>query len=275
MKSLWAKILIGIFLSAFVIYCGIVVTIFLSQRSLIYVPDKSFAEIPSIKDAAITTAAITTQDLNKLNGWFITSGKRPAQVILLFHGNGGNISHRLDKALNYVRAGYGVLLAEYRGYGGNLGEPSETGLYRDARAYMKWLSASGYEPKDIILYGESLGTGVAVQIASETPPKALILETPYALLYEPAQKRYPFIPFIHLLMMDHYDSYAKIDKIKAPKLFLIAENDKVLGPETGLKLYKKAPQPKTLTVFKDGGHNNLGDFGAPQTVLAFLGTLKP
>jgi fermentation-respiration switch protein FrsA (DUF1100 family) len=274
MKNPFIKIAGSLLIGMAAIYFALIVILFVMQRSLIYVPDQSPLGIPSVEGASVTNAAITTQDKNKLNGWFLKASAKPENVVILFHGNASNISGRINKALDFVHAGYGVLLAEYRGYGNNMGEPSEDGLYQDGRAYMRWLGANGYAPDHVIIYGESLGTGVAVQIAKETPPKALILEVPFSRLSEPAQKRYWFIPFIDLLMFDKYDSYSKIGDILVPTLFLIAGKDETLGPETGLKLYEKANDPKILKIFENGGHNNLRELGAPKVVLEFLEGLK-
>ena len=245
--------------------------LFFQQRSFIYHPDQSLPD----KDALgishfVNDVQILTQDRLTLRGWFIPPSSTDKPVILFFHGNAGNISHRLSKIIPYTKAGYGILLAEYRGYGGNPSSPTEDGLYNDARAYYAWLGKRGYSGRDIVLYGESLGSGVAVQMAMEHSPRALILETPYAKLSDPAQRRYFFIPFIEILMHDTFRSIDKIGNIQAPKLFMIAERDEVLGPDTGLNLYEAAMTPKTLKVFQNAGHNEIYNHGATETVLDFL-----
>ncbi|MEZ5815091.1 MAG: alpha/beta hydrolase [Alphaproteobacteria bacterium] len=248
--------------------------LFFKQRAFIYFPDKNMPDKAAVNAEGVAQdISVTTDDGLKLSAWFIPPGTPDKPVILFFHGNAGNISHRLFKVSDYTNAGYGVLMAEYRGYGGNASMPTEDGLYRDGRAYFAWLHERGYQSGDIIIYGESLGTGVAVQMASEYDVRALILEAPYARLSDPARRTYFFIPFIDALMHDKYHSVDKIGAIDAPKFFMIAGQDEVLGAQTGLALYEAAQIPKTLSVFKDAQHNTIYDYGAGAAVLAFLSRL--
>ncbi len=256
---------------ALLLYLSFVGILYSKQRDFIYFPDQNIPR--KAVDGVIQDISVTTEDGLELSAWFIKPGARDKPVILFFHGNAGNISHRLFKVSEYINAGYGVLMAEYRGYGGNPSTPTEDGLYKDGRACFAWLNKAGYADKDIVLYGESLGTGVAVQMASTREVKALILETPYARLSDPAQKTYFFIPFIEKLMHDKYRSIDKINSVSAPKLFMIAGKDDVLGPQTGINLYEAAPAPKALEVFDEAGHNTMYQYGANSTVLAFLSAL--
>lgn len=257
-------------------YFGFVAFLYIKQRDFIYFPNKAAADLSIISGSGYSAiyAKPKTQDQLELSGWFFAPSATQSDIILYFHGNAGSIAGRLFKAEPFLRAGYGVLLAEYRGYGGNGGTPTEDGLYADAQAYYQWLIDSGYQNKDIILYGESLGSGVATQLAQTIDPKALVLETPYAAIYEPAQLRFFFIPFIKHIMHDHYASIDKINDFTGPKLFLIADQDEVLGPETGYNLYRHTNDPKTLKAYEAGTHNNLYDLGADQDVLKFLKTLS-
>ncbi len=257
------------------VYCGLVLVLYFMQRRFIYVPVKGLpTEITMSGHGIFHDFPVTTQDNLPLRGWMISPQEHSDSVLLFFHGNGGNISHRLEKITPYVQAGYHVLLAEYRGYGDNAGEPTEEGLYQDARAYYEALITLGFKPEHIILHGESLGTGVAVQLASEKTVGALVLETPYARLSDPARKKYPFIPFIEAIMHDTFASEEKIAKMGMPKLFLIAGKDEVLGPETGLALYEKAPEPKTIKTFEQATHNTLYQYGAQADVLRFVSAFR-
>lgn len=257
------------------LYAGFVMTLYMSQRNFIYFPDTTAPDIALASQTgfAAVEAVVTPAEHLPLRGWYFSSQPENGKTILFFHGNAGNISHRLYKIAPYLAQGYGVLLAEYRGYGGNPGTPSEAGLYEDGTAYYDWLARSGIAPEDIILYGESLGTGVAVEMAKDKNARALILETPYSSLLDIAQKTYFFIPFIGNLMHDKFHSDQKIAGLSIPKLFLIAGRDEVIGSQTGLKLYETAKEPRTLKVFDEAGHNTLYDFNAPETVLEFLKSL--
>jgi fermentation-respiration switch protein FrsA (DUF1100 family) len=258
------------------IYIAFIVVLYVQQRSLIYLPNQNPPAPEILSESGLTAqdVNVTTADGLLLHAWFFPPRTERQKVILLFHGNAGNFSHRIDKARPYIEDGHGLLLATYRGYGGNPGSPTEAGLYLDAAAQYNWLIANGFKPDRIVIYGESLGTGVAVEIAQKTPHAGLILETPYANLAEPAQRRYFFIPFIDLLLKDQFRSDEKIGKVLSPKLFLIAGQDETLGPETGLKLYELAPEPKTLKIFQESGHNTLSNDGASQVVLNFINSLS-
>ena len=268
-KSLVKNGLIALF-----VYISIVGVLYFQQRNFIYFPDQNVPDKAAVNAEGIAKdILVTTDDGLKLAAWFIEPSADGKPVVLFFHGNAGNISHRLFKVSDYTNAGYGILMAEYRGYGSNPSSPTEEGLYKDGRAYFSWLNNAGYEDKDVIIYGECLGTGVSVQMASERDVKAVILEAPYARLSDPAQKTYFFIPFIDMLMHDKYHSIDKIGAIKSPKFFMIAGKDEVLGPQTGLNLYKTAAEPKALEVFSNAQHNTIYTYGASDSVLEFLSKL--
>jgi fermentation-respiration switch protein FrsA (DUF1100 family) len=239
------------------------------QRSFIYIPNTN----PPIANLDVDTITVCTADGLDLNGWYSAPRDARSPVILFFHGNSGNIQHRQHKFKAPIARGMGVLMAEYRGYGGNAGSPTEDGLYADARAYYAWLIARGIDPSRIIVYGESLGTGVATQLLSEQPAAAMILETPYARLSDPAQDRYFFIPFIEILMHDKFRSIDKVGALDIPKLFILAGQDEVLGTQTGLELYEAAAEPKRLELLEDAAHNNAYNHGAGDAVLAFIDTV--
>jgi hypothetical protein len=183
------------------------------------------------------------------------------------------------KLQHYRDAGYGLLLAEYRGYGGNPGLPTEEGLYNDARAFLQWLRMEkGVEPSDTVLYGESLGTGVAVQMAAEAgakevPYRALILEAPFSAAVDLARETYPFLP-VNLLMRDQFKSREKIGNIHTPLLILHGNKDEVVPLQSGQALFEAAHNPKTFIVIDGGTHHNLYSHGAASSVLEFLGGLR-
>jgi hypothetical protein len=147
-----------------------------------------------------------------------------------------------------------VFLVDYRGYGLSEGEPSESGLYRDARAVRRAAAERGFAPERIVLFGESLGSAVATDLAAETACAGVVLETPFLSIAEMARVHYPFVPTF--LIRSRYDNAAKIARVAAPKLFLVAERDEVAPPEQGRKLFELAPPPKTLYLIPRAGHND-------------------
>lgn len=265
---------------AFGIYMALVGGLFLTQRHLIYYPSQSLASPAEAGIPEMQILRVTTDDGLTLTFWY-----RPAEkgqpTIVYFHGNGGNLSGRGFKIRPYLNAGFGVLLAAYRGYGGNPGKPSESGLYADARAQLEFLKNQGVLPTDWVLYGESLGSGVAVQMAYEqageggnaekpAPVGAVVLEAPFSSLADAAQAHYPFVPARYLIR-DRYDSMAKIDRIDAPVFIFQGEEDGVIPPKQGKRLFQAASEPKQAKWLPGAGHNNLYDYGIADLVIDFVG----
>tara|TARA_R110000772_G_scaffold231592_4_gene342673 strand:- start:37940 stop:38791 length:852 start_codon:yes stop_codon:yes gene_type:complete len=255
---------------AYVLVVGLV---FLGQRRLMYHPG-GMAGAPA--DAGLPDAGevrVSTADGVELRSWYLAPPPgRP--VILYFHGNAGTIADRAFKARLFARRGFGVMLAEYRGYGGNPGDPTEAGLYADARANLAWLADQGHGSGDIVIYGESLGTGVAVQAALElaeagTPVRALVLEAPFTAMADAAGVHYPWLP-TGLLTRDRYDSSAKIGAVRCPVLILHGSADRVVPQDQGMRLFALAAEPKTAAWLPGAGHGDVYDFGAGEAVLDFL-----
>lgn len=254
-------------------YLCFVAALFFMQRSFTYFPDHSTPS-PAMfgLEGQVELVSIETDDGLTLSGWYIAGADANKPVILFFHGNASHIGYRSFKVQPFIEAGYGVLLAEYRGYGGNSGKPTENGLYADARAYHSYLTQSLNIPsQDIVLYGESLGSGVATYLGAEHVFKGVILETPFTSLPAVAKQHYPFIPFMAALMHDHYPSVDRIAQVHAPTLFLIAGRDEVVSPADGIALYEAARAPKTRKIYEHATHNSLyTNTAAAQDVLEFL-----
>lgn len=271
-KSL-KKRMLDILIAVAATYVFLLAILFFAQRSMMYFPDTK-KPVPSewgIVD--YVPVKVTASDGINLDSWFFPSPAKTNKVIVMFHGNGGSFVHRLYKLPYYLNEGYGVLLAEYRGYGGNSGKPYENGLYQDARAFLDWLiEERGVLQKNIILHGESLGTGVAVQMATEYDVAAVVLESAYDSTVNVAKKRYFFVP-VKWLMKDQYRSVDKIDKIRAPVLLVHGEEDNIIPKEFAENLYTHAPEPKTFKVIPQAGHNDLYNYGAPLHVVEFLRTI--
>ncbi|MCK5284715.1 MAG: alpha/beta hydrolase [Alphaproteobacteria bacterium] len=259
--------------SVLFIYFILVVFFYFSQRNFIYFPDKTvpIAANWGVRDYVPVEAH--TKDGLILNAWYLPFDDKESPVVLMFHGNASHFAGRIYKAPTFLNEGVGLLLAEYRGYGGNSGKISEENLYDDGRAYIKWLQEEqGISPEKIILYGESLGTGIAVQMAMEYPVKALILEAPYTSIPDVAKQYYFFIP-VNLLIKDSYRNIDKIKKVKAPLLIIHGQDDNIIPIKLGIELFNKANEPKTFINIPAAGHNNLYDMGAPLHIREFLRTI--
>ena len=254
------------------VYMGFVGALYLIQDKLIYHPSQYLPSPAESGLAGMRPVPLTTKDGLKLMSWYKTAEKGQPTMVY-FQGNGGNIAGREIKARPYLDAGFGVLLVGYRGYGGNPGSPNEQGLYADGRAQFEFLAGQGVKPERWVLYGESLGTAIAVQMAFEQAPKnpvgAVILESPFTSLADAAAEHYPFVP-ARILVKDSYDTLAKIDKIKAPLFVFAGENDAIIPPQHGKTLFEAARQPKESHWIPGGGHNNLHQFGIPGKVIDFL-----
>lgn len=258
---------------------GIVVTLLLIlvykiQRKLIYFPTPFHPSIELYGATDMEEIEVHTEDGLTLTGWYKADkkAKNNRPTILFFHGNASHIGQSARKLREFIDLGYGVLLCEYRGYAGNPGSPSEEGLYRDAKAFMQWLVNNGVYEDSIILYGQSLGTGVAVELASKRTPYCLILESPYTSFVELAKLHYFFIPFANLLISDTYSSIDKIDSVKCPILFLHGRYDTVVPYSCSEKLFRKVMGKKELHSF-NAGHNDLYENGAGEVVKRFLESL--
>lgn len=249
------------------LYFGMMLLLYFTQRSIIYHPDTN-KPVPEDYDAADMTVFTARAGLE---GWYTAPQDPDKPVVVMFHGNAGHIGVRVFKIRSLIEAGYGVLLAEYRGFGGNTGQPTERGLYEDARFYVEgMMKAFNVAESQMVFYGESLGTGVAVQMASEYPEAhALILEAAYTSFPALAQKRYPFWP-AYFLVKDRYESDKKIKDITMPLLILHGEKDNIVPFSMGQKLLQSANEPKEMAVFPQGRHNDLYAHGAAKKILAFL-----
>jgi fermentation-respiration switch protein FrsA (DUF1100 family) len=225
----------------------------LMEGRFLYFPTRSLAATPETYGLRADELFVETEDSVRLHGWWIKGvGGR---ALLFFHGNAGNISDRLDRAriLN-ERLGLDVFLVDYRGYGQSTGEPSEEGLYRDARAIYDTVAGRGFSPNRIVVFGESLGSAVAIQLAIDRPCVGVILETPFLSVPAMARKHYPFVPTF--LIRSRFDNERKIVSVAPPKLFLIAERDEIVPAGHGRRLFELAPEPKTLFEIPGASHND-------------------
>ena len=258
-------------IEAAAIYLFVVTGIFIFQRQLEYfaysapLGTPTDAGVPEMSDIHFTTA-----DGLNLFSWFAPPKKKGGEIVVLFHGNGGNIAMRAYKAGLFLERGYGVLLCEYRGYSGNPGSPSEQGFYSDGRAVLKWLQDKGYKKSQLVIYGESIGTGVAVQMALETQPKYLILEAPFTSAADVAKDNYHYLIPVDLLMFDRFDSIDKIKQINSDLLVIHGTDDGIVPTKFGIQLFKAANQPKRLLLVHGAGHVDLYNYGAGTPIVDWL-----
>ena len=260
------------------VYAALIAFLYLQQRSLMYHPDPTPLPAPAgtLLDQA-KVIRLQTDDHLQLTSWYVPP-KDGHLVVVYFQGNAGSIAGRDAKARRVVDTGHGILLVSYRGYGGNPGRPSEEGLYADARAAMAYLQRDGIAAGRRVVWGESLGAGVAVEMAFEaaTAGQALagvILEAPFTSMGQAAQDHYPYVP-AKWLVRDRFDSLSNIAAIGAPLLIMHGDADRVIRESHGRALFAAAKEPKQGFWAAGGGHNDLEDFGAGQTVLTFLAGLR-
>lgn len=211
---------------------------------------------------------LTTADKVKVMGWFHppTKGK---PVILYFHGNGMHIGGRADRYTYFANDGYGIFALSYRGYGKSRGYPTEAGLYMDARAAIHWLHDKGFT--NVILYGESLGTGVAVQMATEFTVQGVVLQSGYTSLNHMADIKFPYLPSAKYLVLNRFDSINKIAKVNAPVLFIHGGKDAIVPAEESMKLYQAAREPKHIITIPEAGHMDVPDTIIIQSMRDFIG----
>jgi uncharacterized protein len=253
---------------AVVAYAALVGGLYLFQRQLLYFPDKARPELFGLEQLGVRELTLTTEDGLSLLSWYLPA--RPGRpVIAYFHGNGGHIGYRAERLLRFAREGYGVLMAEYRGYGGNPGTPTEAGFYTDARAALDFLDREAIPSNRLVLYGESLGSGVAVALAAEHDIAALILEAPPTSVAEVAQCHFPFVPAARMVT-DRFDSLSRIGRVKAPILVLHGERDRVVPVRYGRALLEAAPEPKEGWFAPEAGHEDLASYGSLDVVVAFI-----
>lgn len=237
--------------SVLTIYLALCALVFLFQRRLQYFPDPSAVRLPrGGLLQGLEEVKLRTDDDLEIFAWY-WSGERPVTFVI-FHGNGGNRLHRLEWMRALHLEGYGVFLLDYRGYGGSEGSPTEDGLYRDAEAAVRWLEDRNVD--NLVYLGESLGSGVAVEMASRRPPAALIVQSGFSSAVDIGKSAYPYLP-VGLLMRDRFESLAKIGEIQVPLLQIHGDQDRIVPLAFGRKLFEAAKEPKQWLTLSGLGHN--------------------
>ena len=236
-------------------YILLLVAVFLFQRNLLYHPsiDSYIKDQSGLEPTEIEKVKIATDDNIDLIGWFYNKDIKKFKTVLFFHGNAGSLENRTYKLNHLKNLNVNYLIIAWRGFSGNIGKPDEMGLYEDARSAIRWLNKKGIEDKNIILYGESLGTAVAVEIAQSKKYAGVILESPFTSMVNMGKKYYPFFP-VSFLLKDKFESNKKINKISVPILIMHGKVDKIVPYDMGKKMYELANQPKFFYSQEYGDH---------------------
>jgi fermentation-respiration switch protein FrsA (DUF1100 family) len=248
-------------------YAGLVVLLYVTQRSLIYHPDRTRLSPQEAGLPAADEVVLDTSDGEKVIVWHVPPGPG-RKLVVYFHGNAEILPWRVERHRALIADGTGLVALSYRGYAGSTGSPSEEGLARDAIAAYRF-AAARYAANRITLWGHSLGSGVAVRLAAEQPVARLILEAPFASAVDIAAAMFPFAP-VRLLMRDQFRSDARIGRVAAPVLIMHGVRDQVIPIAAGERLYGLVRAPKRLVRFPAGDHDNLDEFGAVAVVHEFL-----
>jgi hypothetical protein len=255
-----------------VIYLGGVVVLYFRQREMLFpippvgrtAPDA--AGLPEAEEHVLTTV-----DGEKVIIWHVPA-KPGHAVVLYFPGNGDFLAGLASRFRAITSDGIGLVALSYRGYAGSTGSPSEVGLLQDAAAAYAF-TAARYSADRIVAWGFSLGTGVAVALASQHTTAKLILEAPYTSTVDLAASQFRIVP-VRLLMKDQFHSDRRIARITAPLLIMHGDADPAINISFGERLFALAHEPKQFVRFPGGGHENLGNFGAIETARHFIGALK-
>lgn len=246
-------------------YLGAALYLFLFQRDYVFKPGGAVLTPAAAGLPEAETVSLQTADGTPLAGWYVPAGMgRP--TLLYFHGNAGNFSDRAERFRQILGSGLGLLTFSYRGYPGSGGAPSEAGLESDALQIFDWLAA---RTPDIVIYGESLGTGVATYLAANREARALVLEAPFTAALDLAAAAYPWIP-TGLLMRDPFLSRETIKAVDEPLLVIHGTLDRTVPVEQGKRLFALAQEPKKLVIIDGAGHGDLWKKGLWRAVVEFL-----
>ncbi len=272
MLKKFRKNLTQIILIISLVYFLVLVFLYFNQRNLLYHPNENNYSDDQIS-VPIKKVKINTKDNIKLLGWFHEKDLQKYKTVLFFHGNAGSLENRIHKLNHFYKMDVNFLIIAWRGFSGNKGSPSEKGLYEDGASGVNWLISKGVKEENIIIYGESLGTGVATHLSQNKNFAGVILETPFTSMVDAAKVFYPYIP-IRLLLKDKFDSKTKIKNIKVPILILHGEADQIVPFFMGKKMYEIANEPKYSYFTKDDNHMMEFDENLVKALKSFLKSLN-
>ena len=254
------------------IYFLILIFLYFYQRNLMYHPNENnyFDDQLSVY---IEKVKINTSDNIELLGWYHEKDLKKHKTIIFFHGNAGSLENRVHKLNHFREMDVNFLIIAWRGFSGNKGKPSEKGLYEDGKSAISWLLDKDVQEKDIVIYGESLGTGVATHLSQNKNFGGLILETPFTSMIDAAKTFYPYIP-VGLLLKDKFDNKSKIKNVSIPVLIMHGEVDQIVPFFMGKKMYEIANEPKYSYFTKHDNHMMEYDENLIKALNSFLKSLN-
>ncbi len=251
--------------SGYTLFVGV---LYVTQRAMLYHPTTTHIRPAEAGLPEAEEVVLDTSDGEKVIAWHVPPrGDKP--VVIYFHGNGEIVPWRVERHRATIADGTGLIALSYRGYAGSTGTPTEEGLHRDAEAAYAFATAR-YAPERIVLWGHSLGTGVAVKLAAEKPVGKVILEAPYSSTVDVAAALFPFVP-VRWLMHDQFHSDEWIGTVKAPILIMHGARDDVISLQFGKRLFALAHEPKRFITYEKGNHIDLDDYGAGAAAREFIG----
>ena len=244
------------------------------QRKLIYLPARYVPNPPSVGLAAAQPVSFLTSDNIRLNAWFIPATPPGRITMLVFNGNAGNRAMRAGLARAFARRGFGILLLDYRGFGGNAGDPSERGLTADALAARRYVASRPDMDQDRLVYfGESLGAAVALRLADEFPPAAVILRSPFSSLAAIAAIHYPWVP-ARWLLRDRFAGIDLVGRLRSPLLVIAGDRDTIVPLADSRRLFDAAHEPKQFVTVAGADHNDPALAEGPVMIDAVVTFLK-
>lgn len=263
---------VGLILSILAVYAAICAVAYFGNRRFMYFPDPTRVTPTEAGLHGVEEVEIAATDGTMLVAWQAPA-KEGKPTILYFHGNGANAADRAPRIADMHRDGFGVFYLNNRGYGGSGGRPTEDNNVADAIAAYDYLVECGVSPEQVVVYGESLGSGQAVRLAAAKPVAAIVLESPLTSTVDVARTTYFWLP-LRLLLADQYNNERNIRSVTAPVLVLHGEQDKVVPVEMGRRVYRAANEPKKIELFPHGGHVDFFHHGAWDKTRAFLASLN-
>ena len=266
------SLLLKLGLALVALYVVIALAVMFGQRKLIYVPARERVPPSATGLHNVEELEIATPDGNRIVAW--AGAAMPGQPTLLYlHGNAGSLVDRAERMRKYLDRGRGMLIMTYRGYGGSTGSPSEAANVADAILAYDTLVARGVKPDDIILYGESLGSGVAVQVAAKRKVSGIILDAPYTSIVDVAALVYPWLP-VRPFVWDRYETLAHVKHVTAPLLVVHGARDALIPVEMGRAVFAAANEPKALAIIPGGGHSDHHLFGSYDVINRWIDELR-
>ncbi len=264
--------LIIFFQILFLVYFLVLVYLYFFQRNLMYHPNENNYSNDELK-VNVEKIKVITKDGIDLLGWYHEKNLKEFKTLLFFHGNAGSLENRIHKLNRFGEMKINFLIIAWRGFSGNKGKPSEKGLYEDGQSAIQWLLEKGLNEKDIIIYGESLGTGIATHLSQNKDFAGVILETPFTSMVDAAKTFYPYIP-VNLLLKDKFKNEDKVKNINSPILIMHGEVDQIVPFAMGKRIFEIANEPKFSYFTKHDNHMMEYDENLLKALNSFLKSLN-